>query len=143
MVSKIKSVTRAESYNDNYGQKWAFIYTFEDGTVIKASHKSQDSPFKEGQEAEYEIKGEYEGMNRGSVKKQGFNPTANGQAPASQPSGVSFGSPDRDERIGNQWAINAAIELLQLQTTSGSQITFEEIERTAKVLITTRENLSK
>jgi|VirMetMinimDraft_7_1064189.scaffolds.fasta_scaffold21794_3 hypothetical protein len=139
MVSKIESVTAAESYEDKYGQKWAFVYTFEDGTVIKAAHKSQASPFKPGQEAEYEIKGEYEGMSRGSVKKPGFN----GQAPSNQPAAVSFNSPDRDERIGNQWAINAAIELLQLQTTSGSQITFEEIERTAKELIKTREILNK
>jgi hypothetical protein len=137
MVSKIESVTPAESYTDDYGQKWAFIYTFQDGTVIKASHKSQASPFQPGQEAEYEIKGEYEGVSRGSVKKPGFNGAGNSAKPMS----FGYSNDSKDVRIGNQWAINCAVQVLQLQVTTGSQITIENIGRLAKELIELRESI--
>ena len=48
----------------------------------------------------------------------------------------------KDERIGRQWAINTAIEVLQLITTSQGQITGDEIARMARQLIDMRDNLS-
>ena len=46
----------------------------------------------------------------------------------------------KDDRIGNQWAINAAIQLLQGRNAAFS---YKEIEEEARNLIKTRDKLSK
>ena len=136
MVSKVSSVQSAETFTDHFGQKWSFIYTMEDGQVLKANHKKEACPFCTGDEVEYEIKGLHDGMARGTVKRP--QPKEGAQPSSPEP---SYSNRRDDPTIGNQWAINAAINLLQFQVTSGSQMSMSEIERVAKELINVRTNL--
>lgn len=77
MQSKIKSIQGAGTYENANGVDlgngkvgfFTFEYEFEEGVTLKANHKGQ-SPFKVGDEVEYEIKRSHETYgNSGTVKK--------------------------------------------------------------------------
>lgn len=68
-TSKIKAIQANGTYKSNYGLLYKFEYELEDGTVINANHKTLQSPFNDGDEVEYEIKGTKDGFTWGTVKK--------------------------------------------------------------------------
>lgn len=137
MVSKVMSTEYVDVRQDQYGTKYEHRYSFEDGTVVHANHKTQACPFSVGDEVEYTVKFSRNGINYGSVKKQDFQPSEKFTSPSGQQPTYK-----KDDTIGCQWAINAAINYLQYQVTSGSQMTEQEIENTARMLIGIRNRLN-
>jgi len=72
-TSTVKSVQGSGTWDSQYGILYSFEYQMEDGTVLKANHKN-DSPFKVGDQVDYEITNENEFGKIGKVKK--FNSDA-------------------------------------------------------------------
>lgn len=68
-ISKVKSVQGDGDYTNDYGTFYKFEYHFEDGTVLSASHKTNNGNFKAGDEVEYEVKGTNEYGSYGKVSK--------------------------------------------------------------------------
>ena len=62
-LSKVKSVQGNGSFENQYGAEqpdgkkllFSYEYEFEDGVCLKANHKTDDYPFPEGSDVEYEI----------------------------------------------------------------------------------------
>lgn len=131
MVSKVTAVQAVGTYNDQYGEKFTFLYTFEDGSVLRANHKTNQPKFPVGSEADFEVKGVKDGIAWGTVKKPDAGPY--------QSSSAQY---KNDDKIGCQWAINAAMNWLQYQVTSGQQMSMEEIEKAARQLLQVRERLN-
>jgi len=70
MISKITKITQGKPYESQHGTLYGFYYTFEDGTKLSANHKTVQSPFKEGDQVEYEITGTFgKDGKRGKVGK--------------------------------------------------------------------------
>ena len=69
MKTKVKSVQQNGTYNRKSDNKLMYKceYVFEDGQELDASHLTQDR-FKEGDEIEYEVKGNNNYGDRGSVQ---------------------------------------------------------------------------
>ena len=75
--SKITHITGNGSFENDYGAPqdngkrllFKHEYTFEDGTVMEANHKTTTSPFSVGQEVEYEIKRDNAHGKSGKVTK--------------------------------------------------------------------------
>ena len=75
-ISKVKNIQSNGTFESKHGLLYKFKYEFEDGTILNANHKTENSPFALGDEAEYTIKGEKDGYNWGGVSKpkdQDFN----------------------------------------------------------------------
>lgn len=68
-TSKVKNVTGNGTYDSQYGLLYKFEYTFEDGQVLNANHKTSDGAFKIGEDVEYEIKGTNDYGSWGKVSK--------------------------------------------------------------------------
>lgn len=76
-TSKVKNVQGNGTYENANGVDlgggkkgfYKFDYEFEDGTFLSASHKATPSPFKIGDEVEYNVKGENGNGKYGSVSK--------------------------------------------------------------------------
>lgn len=69
MKAKIKAIQGSGTFESKFGLLYKFEYQFEDGVILTANHKTQQSPFKVGDEVDYEIKMENEHGRIGSVKK--------------------------------------------------------------------------
>lgn len=74
MLSKVKSVQGAGDFdmeiNGNTVKLYSFEYEMEDGTILKANHKTNTSPFPTGSEVDYNVtKTHPEYGNSGTVKK--------------------------------------------------------------------------
>jgi len=67
-TSTVKSVQGSGTWDSNYGTLYSFEYQMEDGTILKANHKT-DSPFNVGEKVDYEITKENEFGKIGKVKK--------------------------------------------------------------------------
>lgn len=67
-ITKVKKVQGNGTYESQYGLLYKFDYDLEDGTFISANHKTEKS-FQIGDEVEYNIKGEANGMPYGTVSK--------------------------------------------------------------------------
>jgi hypothetical protein len=84
-LSKVKSITGAGTWENANGVDlgngtkgfFSFEYSMEDGTVLKANHKS-DKGFDVGSEVEYVITGSNDYGNRGKVQKPSDNPQGGG-----------------------------------------------------------------
>ena len=86
-TSKIKSIQASGTYENvngtdlGNGKKgfYQFIYEFEDGTVMQASHKTKEPPFQIGDTAEYEVKRTHETYGKsGKVSKPQNNGSSKG-----------------------------------------------------------------
>ena len=72
-ISKIKAIQGNGTFESKFGLMYKFEYVMEDGTLVNANHKTEQSPFKVGDTVEYEItNAEY---NNGKVSKPQDNPT--------------------------------------------------------------------
>jgi hypothetical protein len=67
-TSKVKSVSANGTYEGQHGLLYKFNYVMEDGAELAANHKSQ-TPFPEGADIEYVIKGTNEYGSWGAVSK--------------------------------------------------------------------------
>ena len=54
-MKKIKAIQANGTYKSNYGLLYKFEYEFEDGEVVQANHKTENSPFNIGDEVEVEV----------------------------------------------------------------------------------------
>lgn len=70
MISKVKSVQQDGTWNSKHDNALMYKheYEFEDGTLLQASHKTQN-PFKQGDEVEYNVTRESDTYGKsGNVK---------------------------------------------------------------------------
>ena len=67
MEARVKHIAGAGTYESNYGLLYKFEYTFDDGTVLTANHKTEMPPFKIGDKVEYNVKGSNARGQWGSV----------------------------------------------------------------------------
>ena len=120
--SKITNIQGAGDWVSSHGeQMFKFEYTFEDGTVLMANHKSNPSPFSVGQVALYELRNEYKGVKNGSVKKPD-----QGGVPFTPRTQAKAGDPSRQQSIERQCALKAAVQLHQ-----GASTDIDEVLTTA------------
>lgn len=68
-TSVIRNIHGDGSWESQYGIFYRFEYEFEDGTVLKASHKEQKSPFSIGETVVYQITKTSEFGKMGKVSK--------------------------------------------------------------------------
>jgi len=94
--SKVTQVQGAGTWNDLY----KFEYTFEDGTVLTAFHKTEEAPFKAGDLTEYEVRKETERGKSGKVGK----PQQGSYQPRQQ-------DLDKEKNIARSVALNNAVAL--------------------------------
>ena len=69
MKAKITNIQANGTYDSKFGMLYKQEYSFDDGTVLTANHKTEGSPFKPGDEIEYEIKGSNDYGQWGKVGK--------------------------------------------------------------------------
>lgn len=71
MQSKIKTILPDGNFTTQHGTFYSFKYTFEDGETITANHKSETSPFNQGDEVEYQVTKEDQYGKKGKLNKPG------------------------------------------------------------------------
>ena len=135
-TSKIKNIAGAGNFDTQHGMLFSFIYDFEDGQTIKANHKSENSPFKIGDEAEYTVKKTHPTYgDSGSVKKPesdgGFKPSA-------KPTTSFKADPLKQASIERQVALKEAINFHNVAGFENEEmdIKMTEIVRSAKYFFT-------
>tara|TARA_R110002111_G_scaffold17689_2_gene44059 strand:+ start:2464 stop:2916 length:453 start_codon:yes stop_codon:yes gene_type:complete len=106
-VKKVASIQGAGTYESPHGLLYSFDYSFEDESTIKANHKTEQSPFKPGDEVEVVLKGSRDGFNWGQVKRPD-NTSYSTPTSSTQSSVAKF--QDRQDIIVNEWAIGRAME---------------------------------
>ncbi len=108
MISKVKSVqSKNETYQSPNGLLYKFNYEMEDGSKLVANHKSEQSPFKEGDEVDYHIKGGNSFGNWGTVKKPDSNFSS-----TSQVAPTNNRNADTQDQIMRQSSLNRAVDAL-------------------------------
>jgi len=106
-LKKVTSIQGAGTYDGQHGTLFSFDYAFEDNTTLRANHKTQQAPFKEGDEVAVLVKGSKDGFSWGSVKRPDSPEYAN--ANSTSPTSVAKYQ-DRQDIILNEWAIGRALE---------------------------------
>ena len=103
MISRIKNIQGDGHWDSQHGRLYRFEYEFEDGTILKANHKTQTSPFNIGQDAEYEVTKTNEYGKIGKVKKP---------SEYTQPQGKKDDYwEEKDKKIAIGHAINNAVQI--------------------------------
>jgi len=133
--SKVIAVHGDGTYNSPHGMLYKFQYAFEDGTTISANHKTQEPRFKPGDIAAYDVKGSRDGHAYGTVQRA--ENTAYSNAPRSAGSSQYT---DKDERIGRQWAINAAMSYIGM---TQDVPTVGDVANVARELLKMRDSLEE
>jgi len=72
MISIIKTMKPAGSYDSQHGTFFKFHLQFEDGSSGECSAKSESPWYSEGSEVDYQITGDFKGQNRLKVGKAEF-----------------------------------------------------------------------
>ena len=104
MNGKIVHLTGNGHYDHpQHGRLFKHLYVFEDGQELSANHKTDASPFKVGDEVEFEVKGTNSYGSYGSVKR----PDTDGKYTKSS----SFGD-DRSVIIERSWAMGQAVSMM-------------------------------
>jgi hypothetical protein len=110
-IKKVASIQGAGTYESPHGLLYSFDYSFDDGSSLRANHKSQASPFNIGDEVEVVVKGTKEDFSWGNVRKP---QPEGGYSNTSSTSNSVSRFHDREElkqqRIMSQWAIRLAME---------------------------------
>jgi len=128
-LRKVASVQGAGTYDSKNGLLYKFDYSFEDGSSINANHKTQQAPFKAGDEVVVEERGRKDDFVWGAVRRR--------------TEGWCTGNPERvpaykDEttkRIEASWAVNTAVVGL------GSLKDLDNVESYARQLLLMRDRL--
>lgn len=115
-LSKVKSVQGSGSFENDYGTLqengkkllFKFEYEMEDGTIITANHKTNDSPFPVGTEVDYEVKKTHPEYGKSGTVKKPESSNYSGSN-ASYPKGDDSA---RQLMIVRQSSLNRAVEIL-------------------------------
>ena len=121
-TSKIKNIQGAGDYDSKHGKLYKFEYEFEDGTILTANHKTQQSPFKIGDEAAYEVKGTNDYGSWGKVSKpdQNFGGSASDRRHSEAHKEVR--DDNRNQSIIRQTCIKAAAEFHAQSSASADDV---------------------
>ena len=128
-LRKVASIQGAGTYESKNGLLYKFDYTFEDGSSINANHKTQQAPFKAGDEVVVEERGRKDDFVWGAVRKrqEGFW--------TGTPEQVPYNKDETTKRIEASWAVNTAVVGL------GSLKDLTEVERYARQLLLMRDRI--
>ena len=118
MLSEITQITPNGTFDSKHGTLYKFEYVFKDGTVLGANHKTQDSPFKVGDIADYEIKGTNDYGSWGKVQKP-ESANFNGQQ---RPQNTSAGSTPKDDIISRLACLKASAEFYAQSSTNENDV---------------------
>lgn len=103
MTSKIKAITANGNWTGKYGTMYSFKVTFEDGVTIEANSKTDQPPYKVGDEMSYEVTNDDPKFGaKGRVFKPDAGQFSNNAAPAV--------NGNRDAIIMKQTALKCAAE---------------------------------
>lgn len=134
--AKVKHLQGNGGYNSSHGYMYTHECTVEetDGTLItgEVASKGESPPYVIGDDIWYEIKTTHPQYGH-KLKVTKTPPDQHGAprpAAAHQPGG--------QDRIGNQWAIRDAVNMLHLQ---GNPIHFQTVAAVARELVKMRDNL--
>mgnify|MGYP003649835192 CR=1 FL=1 len=105
MIAKITHITGNGTYNSPHGMLYKQLYVFDDSVEVSANHKTEASPFKIGDEVEYEINGSNSYGAWGKVRR----PDQEGKFSKKS---VTVGSDDRSVIIERSWAMGQAISMM-------------------------------
>lgn len=117
MLSKIKNIQSSGTFESKHGMLYKFEYEFEDGVSLMANHKTQQSPFKVGDEVEYEIRGTNDYGSYGAVK-----------APQNDSNGSNFNSnasardSSTQDQIMRQTCLKCAAEFYAQSSTGENDV---------------------
>lgn len=135
-ISKVKNVQSSGSFFSKAGncQMYSFDYEFEDGTELKANHKTEHPSFGIGSEVEYQVKETNQYGNKGTVGKPKQPHTGGAPFPGNTPSNQNTSflkSPDVQDMIIRQSSVKAAIDF---KVASGSNASIKEMLETAEII---------
>jgi hypothetical protein len=125
-TSKVKSVQGDGDYTNDYGTFYKFEYQFEDGTVMTASHKTNNGNFKQGDEVEYEVKGTNEYGSYGKVSKP--------QEGNYQGGGSKGGRPSEKEKYPS-FALSYAKDMAGFHISQGKEFSSTDVTKVADVFL--------
>jgi hypothetical protein len=128
-LRKVASIQGAGTYESKNGLLYKFDYTFTDGSSINANHKTQQAPFKPGDEVVVEERGRKDDFVWGAVRKrqEGFW--------TGTPEKVPYNKSEEIKRIEASWAVNTAV------VGCGSLKDLNGIERYARELLLMRDRI--
>ncbi len=128
-LRKVASIQGAGTYDSKNGLLYKFDYSFEDGSSINANHKTQQAPFKAGDEVVVEERGRKDDFVWGAVRRrqEGFW--------TGTPEKVPYNKDETTKRIEASWAVNTAV------VGCGSLKDLDGIERCARELLLMRDRL--
>ncbi len=104
MIAKITHITGNGHYDSPHGRLFKQLYVFDDDVEVSANHKTEASPFKIGDEVEYEIVGTNSYGSWGKVRR----PDKDGKYSKKS---VTVGD-DRSQVIERSWALGQAISMM-------------------------------
>tara|TARA_R110000822_G_scaffold67112_4_gene163656 strand:+ start:9 stop:578 length:570 start_codon:yes stop_codon:yes gene_type:complete len=105
MIAKITHITGNGHYDGQHGRLFKQLYVFDDDVEVSANHKTETSPFKIGDEVEYEIAGTNSYGSWGKVRR----PDQDGKYSKKS---VTVGTDDRSIIIERSWAMGQAISMM-------------------------------
>ena len=109
MISKVKSVVpKNETYQSPNGLLYKFNYEMEDGMKMVANHKTEQCPFKAGDEVDYHIKGSNSYGSWGAVKK----PEGDFSTQGTKVAPTNNRNADTQDQIMRQSSLNRAVDAL-------------------------------
>jgi len=128
-LRKVASIQGAGTYDSKNGLLYKFDYSFEDGSSINANHKTQQAPFKAGDEVVVEERGRKDDFVWGAVRRrqEGFW--------TGTPEKVPYNKSEEIKRIEASWAVNTAVVGL------GTLKDLDNIESYARELLLMRDRL--
>lgn len=120
--SKVKDVQGAGTWESQHGTLYSFEYNMEDGTVLKANHKSPDSALEAGSEVFYTVTKENNFGKQGKVSRTSsaaFNGGGGSQQSAARPA-QSYSKPVANSADKNKaFALSYAKDIAVAHAASG------------------------
>lgn len=111
MIAQITAIQGSGDFTNDYGHFYKFEYTFNDGVTLQANHKTPESPFKVGDEVEYEVKRDDPKFGKsGKVGKP--NTHLGGTTPYKTNGSTSVPNGNKDRIIARQSSLKVAMDYL-------------------------------
>lgn len=131
--AQIESIQGKGDWQGKFGTMYTFEVSFVDGTVGEANSKTEQPPYKVGDEVWYEVKGENQYGKKLKISK---NPPQ------------SFGGRKEDpaiqKRIENSWAIQTAVQILGVKPDKVTLNAYTTaLEETAEAMLKLRDTLNQ
>ena len=131
--AQIESIQGKGDWQGKFGTMYTFEISLNDGTVGEANSKTEQPPYKVGDEVWYEIKGENQYGKKLKISKNGLQ---------------SFGGRKEDpaiqKRIENSWAIQTAVQILGVKPDKVTLNAYTTaLEETAEAMLKLRDTLNQ